>query len=112
MGTKYRYSWIEFITRWCGVILMAAALSACITLAPSATLPIAETDPAADSTLLLVSLEDGSIIRQHIFVDADICMKTIDAPATICFQRGAAIMRDNQVIAYEMNRTEIQLHSE
>lgn len=65
--------------------------------------------PRPTSTMLLVSLEDGSIIRQEIVANADVCLKSINDPATMCFLQGAPILNGNQVIGYEMNRSEIQL---
>ncbi len=84
----------------CGAACFAVALAAC---APTGT----PSRPTA--TMLLVSLEDGSIIRQDIAANADVCMKSIDSPATTCFQQGAPILDGDIVIGYEMHRSEIQL---
>jgi len=67
---------------------------------------------APPSALLLVSLDDGSIVAQDITVDADVCMKTVDDSATVCFQRNRPVMLDNVVVGYQMTRTEIQLVAE
>lgn len=71
----------------------------------------ASAPPADDSTLLLVSLSDGSIISQRIEADADVCMKSNASPATTCLSRGEPLMdtTGQLVIGYQMERTEIDL---
>ncbi|MEL7184985.1 MAG: hypothetical protein AAFN50_00950 [Pseudomonadota bacterium] len=46
--------------------------------------------PVTD-TVLLVSLEDGSVIKQIISVDADICFKQNSKSQTTCLVQGAPI---------------------
>jgi len=62
--------------------------------------------------LLLVSLDDGSVIRQDIDLDADVCMKVNDDAATTCYTRGDPILSADQlqVIGYRMDRSEISLY--
>ena len=61
-------------------------------------------------TMLLVSLEDGSIIRQTISLDADICVKALASPTTTCLTRGDAIVNHRgDVVGYEMLSQEIML---
>lgn len=64
-------------------------------------------------TLLLVSLEDGSVIRQDIDIEADVCMKVNGEAATTCFTRGEPILSDDNVhiIGYRMDRSEISLYA-
>jgi hypothetical protein len=63
--------------------------------------------------ILLVSLEDGSMVRQEIPVDAEICLKTSDEPATTCLSRAEPIMDADgrHIIGYHMSRTDIELYS-
>ena len=68
--------------------------------------------PAADrETVLLVSLEDGSVIKQTIRSSADVCFKTSTASATTCFTQGAAIISQDTdtVIGFEMIEDHIDL---
>lgn len=62
-------------------------------------------------TVLLVSLEDGSVIKQTIESDADLCFKSSTASSTTCFTQGAAIVSPdtNLVIGFEMIEDHIDL---
>jgi hypothetical protein len=64
------------------------------------------------SAVLLVSLEDGSMIRQDVQLDADICMKVNEETATTCLTRSEPIMdaEGHHVIGYRMRRTQIDLY--
>jgi len=62
------------------------------------------------STLLLVGLEDGSIVRQTLALDADICIKELSRARTMCLTQGDAIVNDQGVIVgYEMLPETIEL---
>ena len=90
-----------------------AMVAGCISVIPSAAALRPAPAPApARNAVLLVGLEDGSMIRQEIPVDADICMKALDDSATTCLTRAEPIMSDDgsRIIAYHMNRTEIDLY--
>jgi hypothetical protein len=64
----------------------------------------------ATNTMLLVSLDDGSVIQQIIHVDADICFKSSRDSSTSCLRRGQPIVASNgTVIGFEMQKTQIQL---
>lgn len=64
----------------------------------------------SSSTILLVSLDDGSIIRQTLDLDADICVKALDDPKTMCYSQGEAIVNNNGVVVgYEMLAQTISL---
>lgn len=68
--------------------------------------------PATDrETVLLVSLEDGSVIKQTIASSADLCFKTSTASTTTCFTQGAAIISPDTkaVIGFEMIEDHIDL---
>ena len=56
----------------------------------------------AHNAVLLVGLEDGSMIRQEIPVDAEICMKALGDSATTCLTRAEPIMSDDgsRIIGY------------
>ena len=102
---RLRYSAPANINRFrtLGAIFMLTLLSGCLSPQQITQRPIA---------LLLVSLEDGSIIRQDVNLDADVCMKTIDNVATTCFTQGEPIFSEDhlQIIGYEMERSEISLY--
>ena len=62
------------------------------------------------STILLVSLEDGSIVRQTVNLDADICMKSLGSTETNCLTQGDPVVNDaGIVVGYEMLPETIQL---
>ena len=68
------------------------------------------TEAPRHSTLLLVGLEDGSIIRQTLALDADICMKELNNSATRCLTRGDAILNsEGLIVGYEMVSETIEL---
>jgi hypothetical protein len=62
-------------------------------------------------TMLLVSLSDGSIIRQEIDVEAEVCLKTNGDPLTTCLTSGEPVYAADgkSVIGYRMQAQEIQL---
>lgn len=100
------------------VPLLAVVLSACSTTAsgPHSAGSSSELRPVADAknlpheTILLVSLEDGSVIRQTINTDAEFCFKNNYESSTICLSRGDAIVdADNQIIGFEMIEDRIDL---
>ncbi|MGB5245385.1 MAG: hypothetical protein WBM54_12415 [Woeseia sp.] len=65
----------------------------------------------ANETLLLVSLEDGSVIMQTINSDADICFKQITDSSTTCLIQGAPILDPvtQAVIGFETTEAHIDL---
>lgn len=74
--------------------------------------PTTAQHPSSDrETVLLVSLEDGSVIKQTINSNADLCFKTSVASSTTCFTQGAAIVSPdtNSVIGFEMTEFQIDL---
>lgn len=62
-------------------------------------------------TILLVSLDDGSVIMQNISTTADICFKSNSDSATTCLTQGAPVIDPitNTVIGYEMIEDQINL---
>jgi len=87
-------------------------LAVCASLVALAGCSAPQPVTAPPSALLLVSLDDGSIIAQDIAADADVCMKTANDSATVCFQRNRPLVQGNVVVGYHMTRTEIQLVAE
>ena len=61
--------------------------------------------------ILLVSLEDGSVVQQMIDSEADICFKSVSSSATTCFHQGAPIIDDETktVVGFEMREEQIEL---
>jgi len=67
-------------------------------------------EEARHSTLLLVGLEDGSIVRQTLALDADVCMKELNNSTTRCLTRGDAILNsEGLIVGYEMVSETIEL---
>jgi len=62
-------------------------------------------------TVLLVSLEDGSVIKQTIYSHADLCFKMNSDSATTCLTQGEPIYdpTTNTVIGFEMIEERIEL---
>lgn len=93
--------------------LLTTAVIACLTgcsMHPQAAKESPSVARPVDTTLL-VSLADGTIVKQTIDVDADICFKLNSSTSTICLTQGEAIVDplSNAVIGYNMVRAEIDL---
>lgn len=81
------------------------AISAC---SQSPTQPALQ--PDAPSTMLLVTRNDGSIIRQTIDYDADVCLKIVTSPTTTCLTQGEPIVNNQgTVVGYEMRPRTVEL---
>lgn len=99
------------------LLVTAIVLSACAVQhseIPTANDPrpgIAAGEATSTRTILLVSLDDGTVIRQTIDVDAEICFKQNSARLTTCFSQGAAIVDPStqEIIGYEMIEDQIDL---
>lgn len=72
---------------------------------------ISTASDAAPYTVLLVSLEDGSVIKQIVNLDADICFKQSSSTATTCLTEGMPIIdpQTNSVLGFEMVEKHIDL---
>ena len=93
-------------------LFVTALLASAFALFGCSTNPTTAQHPSSvRETVLLVSLEDGSVIKQTINSNADLCFKTSTASSTTCFTQGAAIVsRDtNTVIGFEMTEFQIDL---
>ncbi|MBT8088691.1 MAG: hypothetical protein KJO01_00635 [Gammaproteobacteria bacterium] len=98
---------------------LAVILGACST---SGTNPVPTQEVAQDlaasvpqelarETILLVSLEDGSVIKQTILSGADLCFKMNAESSTTCLTQGAPVFdpASNTIIGYEMIEDHIEL---
>ena len=57
-----------------------------------------------------MTLDDGSIVRQSIDYDADICIKVVASPTTTCLTQGEPIVNNHGVVVgYEMRPRTIEL---
>ena len=84
------------------VLAAISLIAGCATVAP----------PAPEhEAMLLVSLQDGSIIEQSIEIDADVCIKQNEETLTTCYIRRAPIYdgAGRKIIGYQMERKQIQL---
>ena len=103
------------------VILLAVVttLGACSSSPLSSTLtaPIAQnvdvslSPEGARETVLLVSLDDGSVIKQTIYSSADLCFKKNSDSRTTCLTQGAPVYdpTTDAVIGFEMIEEQIDL---
>ena len=66
---------------------------------------------APRETILLVSLDDGSVIKQIIHSSADLCFKNNSDSRTTCLTQGAPVYdpSTNAVIGFEMIEDQIDL---
>lgn len=99
-------------------LLLPFVLCACSVNAssPMRTDPasMAATDVAYESAheaMLLVSLDDGTVIKQTINVAADVCFKQNSNSSTTCLSQGEPIIdaATNRVIGFEMIEDHIDL---
>lgn len=106
-----------FKTSYLAVTALAFASLAACSHAPLQTETTAEssaevvqTSDAEHSTILLVSLEDGSIVRQTVELGADICVKALESSTTTCLTKGEPIVNNRGiVVGYEMSTETIEL---
>lgn len=62
-------------------------------------------------TILLVSLDDGTVIKQTIHTSADICFKNNSDSSTTCLTQGAPVIdpSTNAIVGFEMIEDRIDL---
>lgn len=97
--------------------IVATAVMSCGCGAVPTTQP--EVPDAADharnasphKAMLLVSLDDGSVVMQQIQSHADVCFKVNSQSMTTCLAQGAPVLEPgtNAVIGYEMIEMQIDL---
>lgn len=100
-------------------LLLPFLLGACSISATNPATTVAAANPITTNvvhaqthrTMLLVSLEDGTVIKQTIDGHADVCFKQNSASSTICLTQGDAIIdpATNTLIGYEMIENHIDL---
>ncbi|MGI9272938.1 MAG: hypothetical protein ACR2QT_14265 [Woeseiaceae bacterium] len=98
-------------------VALAATLaaSACSTQPPSSNpvTDITHTYPPAapQEAILLVSLEDGSVIKQTISSNADLCFKMNSESTTTCLTQGAPVIDPvtNTIVGFKMIEEHIDL---
>jgi len=96
-------------------LAMAIGASACstqnTTSLPAANMAPAPTAAVPRETILLVSLDDGSVIKQTIYSAADFCFKMNSASSTTCLTQGAPILdpTTNSVVGFQMIEDHIEL---
>ena len=98
---------------------LVATLGACSSSPVSSALatPIAQnvdvslSPEVSRETVLLVSLDDGSVIKQTIYSSADLCFKKNSDSRTTCLTQGAPVYdpSTNAVIGFEMIEDQIDL---
>ncbi|MDH3613255.1 MAG: hypothetical protein OES10_08225 [Gammaproteobacteria bacterium] len=101
------------------LLLLPLVIGACSVNAPSPApaefvTQVATTNVShgsAHEAMLLVSLDDGTVIKQTISVDADVCFKQNSSSSTTCLTQGKAIIdaATNTVIGFEMIEDHIDL---
>lgn len=101
------------------ILISASLLGACSTNGLQPSFPEAVTNNAdhfqtvatRHETMLLVSLDDGSVIMQTIDSGADVCFKKNSDSSTTCLTQGAPIIDpdSNVVIGFEMIEAQIDL---
>ena len=93
--------------------LSVASLLACVIALSACSTQTAAVSQTTDlhETVLIVSLEDGSVIMQTINSNADFCFKSSSGSSTTCLTQGAAIVSPdtNAVIGFEMIEDQIDL---
>lgn len=72
---------------------------------------ISSVNASSHEAILLVSLQDGTVIKQSIDVGADICFKQSSSSLTTCLTQGDAIVDPvtNTIIGFEMIEDHIDL---
>jgi len=100
-------------------LVLSSLLGACgsTSVTPNSVEPIGlnagetQSTDATFGTILLVSLDDGSVIMQTINTGADVCFKKNSHSSTTCLTQGKPVMdpTSNTVIGFEMIENHIDL---
>jgi len=97
------------------ITVLGACSSSAITPAPTnelaQTVAVTLSPDLPRETVLLVSLDDGSVIMQTISSSADLCFKKNSDSATTCLTQGDPVFDPitNAVIGFEMIEDQIEL---
>jgi len=97
------------------VVILGACSTSGVNPMPAQEIARDLTIPASQQlqreTILLVSLEDGSVIKQTIISDADLCFKMNAESSTTCLTQGEPLIDpdSNTIIGYEMIEDHIEL---
>lgn len=78
---------------------------------PDSVVHESESRDALRETVLLVSLDDGTVVRQTIRSTADLCFKQNSVSSTICLTQGEPVLDPitKAVIGFEMIEERIDL---
>ena len=95
-------------------VALALAASACSTQGSTTTptnLETLQSVKAPRETILLVSLEDGSVVKQTISSDADLCFKLNSQSTTTCLTEGDPVIDPvtNASVGFKMIEDHIDL---
>ncbi len=95
-------------------VALALAMAACSTPSATATptnVESLQSPGAPHETILLVSLEDGSVVKQTISSDADLCFKLNSQSTTTCLTEGEPVIDPvtNTVVGFKMIEEHIDL---
>lgn len=95
-------------------LLSASGISAAppeLTQNVSKAQAISSSNTSLHETILLVSLDDGTVIKQTINISAEICFKQSSSSLTTCLTQGDPIVdpQTNTVIGFEMIEDHIDL---
>ena len=94
---------------------LALACSACSTQIPQPTtisgVTATPTSTRPGETILLVSLEDGSVVKQTINSEADLCFKLNSSSTTTCLTQGEPVVDplSNRIVGFKMIEDHIEL---
>lgn len=101
------------------LIALVATLGACsstaVTPAPATQFnhgsAVSQSYEPQRQTLLLVSRNDGSVVMQTIYSNADVCFKNNSESSTTCLTQGEPVIDpySNTVVGYEMIEEHIEL---
>ncbi len=92
-------------------IILGACSTSGLRSAPAQDVATSLSPEPSRETILLVSLEDGSVIKQTIASSADLCFKMNTDSSTTCLTQGAPVIdpASNSIIGYEMIEDHIDL---
>ncbi len=95
-------------------VALALATGACSTQSATTAHTDLETLRSLEApreTILLVSLDDGSVVKQTIHSDADLCFKLNSQSTTTCLTQGAPVIDPvtNAIVGFKMIEDHIDL---